>query len=314
MIGRIAGLLVLLVWGLIKSPIETHMATEHQRQQFGGYKLSASLRQQAGQAGFVAVLGGLRSAVADIMWLRAFTAWQDAQYGRMKLYFDICTSLQPHREEFWDVAAWHMAWNAATYVEDRDPNITDPLEREREKRKYWKIGEDYLLQGVENNPNSWMLYERLGGFYRDKLKDPCKAAAAYAEAAKRPGHLAFVPRFAAMFLADCPGHEQEAYDQLLHLWNKGKEERLPGLVDALLRMEEKLEIPNERRIAFLAMELVGRPGQDEDAYDQLRSIFQRGRGGYPPGMIDALQRLEEKIGIPMERRIDIPPDQRIRPH
>lgn len=246
--GRILGIAVLAGWGIAKDPIETGMEQARDAERLGGYKLTASLRQQAGQAGFVAVLGGLRAAVADLLWIRAHSAWQDVEYGRMKLYFDVCTSLQPRRENYWDMAAWHMAWNGAAYVQDRDTSIKDAHEREREIRRYWKLGEDFLLQGIENNPDSWLLWERLGGFYRDKLKDPCKAAHAYAEAAKRPGHLSFVRRFAAIYLADCPGHEKEAYDKLLALYKEGEKEWLPTLLQKLQQMERKLGIPIEQRV------------------------------------------------------------------
>lgn len=245
--GRLLGIIVLLVWGLVKVPVEVGMTEHRTREQLGGFKITASLREQAGQAGFLAVLGGLRAAVADLLWIRGHSAWQDVEYGRMKLYFDLCTSLQPRRENYWDIASWHMAWNGAVAAE-RDPKIVDEFQRDKEVRRYWKLGEDYLLHGVENNPDSWLLYERLGGLYRDKFKDPCKAAWAYAKAAERPGHLTFVPRFAAIYLADCPGHEREAYEKLLALYKKGESEWLPTLLDKLQVMERKLGIPKEQRV------------------------------------------------------------------
>jgi hypothetical protein len=122
------------------------------------------------------------------------------------------------------------------------------LEREREMRRYWKLGEDYLLRGIENNPDSWLLYERLGGLYKDKYKDLCKAAEAYSEGAKRPGALTFIRRFGAAFLADCPGREQEAYEQMLALYKEGEKEWLPLLLDKLQRVERKLGIPKDQRV------------------------------------------------------------------
>jgi hypothetical protein len=246
--GRMIGILVLFVWGLIKMPLESSMSLERERQRLGGFKLTASLREQAGQAGFVAVLGGLRAVVADLLWIQAHMAWEKTEYGRMKVYFDICTALQPRRENYWDIAAWHMAWNAAAYVQLHDETITDEHQREREIRKYWKVGEDYLMHGIQNNPDSWLLYERLGGFYRDKLKDNCQAAWAYGEAAKRPGHLTFVRRFHAMYLAECPGHEREGYEKLLVLYQESEREWLPGLLASIRKAEEKLGIPKEQRL------------------------------------------------------------------
>lgn len=245
--GRLLGIAVLVAWGLIKTPIEIRMTEEREQERFGGFKLTANLREQAGQAGFVAVLGGLRAPVADMLWIKAHNAWGDVQYGRMKLLFDVCTSLQPRRENFWDMAAWHMAWNGSVNVE-RDPLFRTDEERQKEVEKYWKLGEDYLRHGIENNPDSWLLWERLAGLYWQKMKDHCKAAQAYAEAAKRPGHLPYVRRLAAIYLADCPGHEREAYEKLLGLYHEGQQEWLPTLLQKLQLLERKLGIPKEQRV------------------------------------------------------------------
>jgi hypothetical protein len=250
--GRILGILVIIGWGLVKLPLETKHDAKLQSQRMGGFRPTASLRQQAGQAGFVAALGGLRAAVADLLWIRAHTAWQNVEYGRMKLLFDVCVALQPRRELFWDVAAWHMAWNGAAYVEnernDGGTGIQSDAERRRKMEEFYKAGEDFLLRGIENMPESWVLYDRLGTIYRDKFKDYCKAADAYAEAAKRPGRLDYTRRFAAYMLAQCPGREREGYEQLLALYNEGEKEWLATLLRLIQELERKLDIPKEKRV------------------------------------------------------------------
>lgn len=244
--GRVIGVLVLLIWGIARLPIESAMTRERNAERFHGFAQTASLREQAGQAGVIAVFGGLRSTVADLLWIRAHIAWQNVEWGRMKYLFDVVTALQPRRVNFWDMSAWHMAWNASVAAE-RDERVSPP-ERLKNKREYHKVGEDYLLRGVSANPDSWELYDRLGGLYRDKFGDHYKAHLAYAEAAKRPNRLEYVDRFAAYELADSPGHEKEAYDQLLAFYNRGKQEWLPTLLKKLQLMELKLGVPPEQRV------------------------------------------------------------------
>jgi hypothetical protein len=243
--GRILGILALLGWGLVKVPLESNLTAKMQASRLGGFRITASLRQQAGQAGFVAAFGGLRAAVADLLWIKAHVAWQDVQYGRMKLLFDTCTAMQPRRVMFWDSSAWHMAWNGAAHVQN---TVQDPQERDRKMREFFKIGEDYLLRGIENNPESWELYDRLGLLYHDKFKDSAKAAAAYDEASKRPGRLDYTRRFAAYLLAEVPGREREAYDRLLALYREGEQEWLDTLLKQLQLLERKLKIPLEQRV------------------------------------------------------------------
>lgn len=246
--GRILGFLLLLVWGVAKLPIETRISEAQKATRFGGFKISSTLRQQAGQAGFLATLGGLRAAVADLLWIRAHVAWQSTQWGKMKLIFDVCTALQPRRVMFWDNAGWHMAWNASVYAINDTTHVPEQVERWRNQQQYFKLGEDYFLRGIENNPDSWELYDRLAWFYKDKMQDKLKAAAAYEEASKRPGRLDYVRRQAAIMLADCPGHEEEAYKKLKALYDEGEREWLPTLLKQIQRLERKLKIPQSERV------------------------------------------------------------------
>ena len=300
--GRILGILVLLAWGIVKSPVEARLEMRMQDARLGGYKPTASLRQQAGQAGFIAALGGLRAAVADILWIRANTAWSDVQYGRMKLLFDTCTAMQPRRVNFWDVSAWHMAWNGAAHIENTE---RDPIARKAKMREFFKLGEDFLLRGIENNPDSWELYDRLGMLYRDKFRDMEKASLAYEEASKRPGRLEYTRRFAAYYLAEVPGREREAYARLMALFNEGEKEWLLTLLRQIQKLEARLGIPDEKRIYHIIVKLADTPGREDSAYTALGDLIRI--GAQQPAVLDAIRALEQKMDIPAERRIKVPP-------
>jgi hypothetical protein len=304
--GRILGILVLLAWGIVKLPVEARLEKRMRDTRLGGYKPTASLRQQAGQAGFIAALGGLRAAVADLLWIQAHTAWQNVQYGRMKLLFDTCTTMQPRRVLFWDLSAWHMAWNGAAHIENTEP---DSVVRKAEMRKFFRLGEDFLLRGIENNPDSWELYDRLGFLYRDKFKDMAKASTAYEEASKRPGHLDYTRRFAAYYLAEVPGREREAYERLMALFHEGENEWLLTLLRQIQKLETRLGIPDEQRIYHEIVKLAATPGKEDSAYTALRDLIKT--GAREPAVLDAARALEQKMDIPAERRIKLlPPDHR----
>ena len=300
--GRALGILVLLAWGLVKFPVEARLEKRMQDTRLGGYQPTASLRQQAGQAGFIAALGGLRAAVADILWIRANVAWSDVQYGRMKLLFDTCTAMQPRRVNFWDVSAWHMAWNGAAHIENTEQ---DPVARNAKMREFFKLGEDFLLRGIENNPDSWELHDRLGMLYRDKFKDMEKASAAYGEASKRPGHLAYTRRLSAYCLAEAPGREREAYARLLALFNEGEQEWLLTLLHQIQKLEARLGIPDGQRIYHTVVKLAATPGKEDSAYTALSDLIRT--GAKEPAVLDAARALEQKMDIPAQRRIKLPP-------
>ena len=244
--ARILGIAILLVFGVVRMPIEARLEREQRALHYHGATFTLDTRQRLGQMGFVAALSGFRALVADVLWIQAHTAWQRTEWGRMKVLFDTVTALQPRNVAFWDMAAWHMAFNASVAAREDESQPHAAL-RLRAEREYWRLGEDLLLRGVANNPDRAVLYERLGLLYREKFKDAEKGYWAYDEAARRPDSMPYVHRFALYELAKIPGREREAYDRLKALHDKSEDERLPTLERLLRELGEKLSIPPDEK-------------------------------------------------------------------
>jgi hypothetical protein len=239
--------LLLLVFGLVRIPMETALTREHRAASFGRVQLDLSLRERLGQMGFLAALSGFRTLVADLLWIQAHSAWERVEYGRMKFIFDTVTILAPRNVGFWDMSSWHMAYNASVAaMEDRK----QPKEilRKKAQREYFLLGKDYAERGIANNPDAYVLYQSLGNIYKYKLEDHCAASAAFEKAAACPNAPSYEKRFAAYELSYCPGHEQEAWRRLRYLYDLGPQERLPTLESRLKAMEEKLALPPEQRV------------------------------------------------------------------
>ena len=236
----------LLIFGVLRIPSERALSAEHRRLNFQQI-VNLDLREQIGQQGFVAALSGFRAAVADVLFVQAHVAWEQTEWGRVLLLFQQVTTLQPRSVLFWDMAAWHMAWNASTAA------INDPAEprqalRVKAQREYFAVGKDFLERGIANNPDKPQLYESLARLYQQKYHDHLRASEYYARAAALPSAPSFDKRFAAYELSYCEGHEQEAYDQLRRLYDLGEKERLPTLIARLKFLENKLGIPQDQRI------------------------------------------------------------------
>ena len=239
--------LVLLVFGAVRVPIEQALLDTQRRIHLRSVDFNLDLREQVSQLGFVAALSGFRSLVADTLFIQAHVAWERTQWGRVFLLFRQATTLQPRAVIFWDMAAWHMAWNASTAALN-DP--TQPREALRIKaaREYFQLGKDFLERGIKHNPDRPELYEALARLYRDKLEDHERAAEFFAKAADLSGAHGYARRFAAYELAQCPGREREAYAKLRALYDRGEQERLPTLLRRLKELEIKLDIPPVQRI------------------------------------------------------------------
>jgi len=241
-------IIVLLLFGLVRTPFEIALDRAQRDAHLRQTPLDLSLREQVGQMGFLAALSGFRSPLAAVLWIQAHIAWEDQLWGKMVALLNTVLTLQPRSQAYWDLAAWHMAWNASI-ASEHDKTVQSPAMRERNSRQYVQLGREILERGIRNNPSSRFLHERLGNLLRDRAQDHCGAAEQYKIAASMPGVSDFVRRFAGYEMAKCPGREREAYDTLLALYNEGEQHHKPTLIITLKELEEKLNIPAEQRIS-----------------------------------------------------------------
>jgi tetratricopeptide (TPR) repeat protein len=238
---------VLIALGALKLPIERNLAGTHRQEHFRGVEFNLDLREKIGQLGFIAALSGFRSIVADALFIQAHVAWERTEWGRVLLLFQHVTTLQPRALLFWDMAAWHMAWNAsvAAMNDKTQPRLALRVKAQRE---YFALGKDFLERGIRNNPDRPQLYEALARLYKEKYKDHERAFELFDKAAALPEARSYDRRFAAYELSYCEGREREAYERLRRLYDEGKNERLPTLISRLKFLEEKLGIPLDQRI------------------------------------------------------------------
>ena len=204
--------LVLGLWAPAKVAWET--AIEHQQNalRYRGVTLTRSLRDELGQGMSIGVLAGMRSVVADGVWLLVTVAWEHQDWFRMGGYINLCTTLQPRSVTFWDLGGWEMAWNASIDAAD-DIRVPSPMRRLRASRFWIQKGLEIYLRGIENNPEHYQLWFSTAQLYQQRLGDYRKAAYYYAEAAKRPDAPIFVERFPAV-MYERASDDQAAYQGL----------------------------------------------------------------------------------------------------
>jgi len=238
---------LLLLFGAARLPLEIHLAKLQQQAGFHTAKLDLPLRQQLGQSSFVAALSGFRSLVAVILWIQANDSWQKVEWGRMAGQLQNVTTLQPKSTLYWDMSAWHMAWNAAIAAMEDKSQPSEALRRLKQ-RQYFDIGKKFYEDGLLNNPDSAYLWERYGDLLSQKYEDHAAAFKAYKTAASKPGARPQMKREAAYELAKIPGRERDAYNEMKAIYDLGDKERLPSVIASLKRLEEKLGIPADQRI------------------------------------------------------------------
>ena len=214
---------VLLVFGAVRLPIETRLNEEYRAAFFHGAKLNLGLRQQIGQLGFLAALGGFRALVADGLWIQAHIDWTRTEWGRMLFLFNNVTALQPRNIMFWEMSAWHMAYNASVAaIEDtRQPRVALRLKHQHE---YFLIGKDLLERGIAEQSRTATTSTRAWAMFcatSSRIIAPPRSSSARPRNSRMPP--TYEPRFAAYELSYCPGHDREAYNELLRLYQHGRE-------------------------------------------------------------------------------------------
>lgn len=247
MIRKAVAILILLAVGGMLIPLESGLDAEQKAAHLRKPALNLDLRERVGQMGFLAALSGFRSPLAAILWIEAHNAWEKTEWGRMAGLFDTVTTLQPRSNLYWDMSAWHMAYNASVAAREDKKQPSEAL-RIRAEKQYIELGKHILENGIKNNPTSAFLYERLGVILRDKLDDNCGAGEAFLKATEQPDCPPYIARFAGYSLSKCPEREREAYDLLMKLYNKGQSEWKPTLITTIQELEEKLNIPKDQRI------------------------------------------------------------------
>jgi hypothetical protein len=247
MIRQVIAITLLGAFGIVKMPAEKSLDNAQRQAGLRVTALNLDLREKVGQLGFLAALSGFRSPLAAFLWIEAHNAWERTEWGRMAALFDAITALQPRSLLYWDMAAWHMAWNASTAALQDTSQPSEAL-RIRNQRQYVRLGRDYLERGIRNNPESFFLYRSLAVLLRDKFEDHCAAGEAFLKASQLPGAPAYLGRFAGYELAKCPGRERAAYDLLKALYDAEPDERKPALITTLKDLEKKLDVPRGQRI------------------------------------------------------------------
>ena len=226
---------LLLVFGALRLPIEAALTEQHRSAYFHQARLGLDLREQIGQLGFLAALSGFRSLVADVVFIQAHVAWERTEWGRVLLLFREATTLQPRSVLFWDMAAWHMAWNASVAAL-HDPFQPNDALRRKAQREYFALGKDFLERGIKNNPDRPQLYESLARLYKEKLNNHAAAAKLFARAAALPRSRRSVTNASPpTSFPSRPGHEREAYEALHRLYDRGEQRAPADLAQARLK-------------------------------------------------------------------------------
>lgn len=238
--NKLLAIAVLLILGAAKLPLEDRVTQALRQQDLLSQPLDLSLRESAGQMGFAAALGGLRSLVASITYLQAYVEFENVNWAKVDSLFQLTTRLQPHTTAYWDEASWHMAYNAATsYLLNK--NMTNAVRGKLFQESVHR-GIQILEEGLKFMPENPRLWTRLGDIYSRRTYEPLKAGECYLKGFQY-GALPVYERLGAYEFAktENPAALQRALNILQNAYDKNI--RTPGVMTNLKTVREKLKMP-----------------------------------------------------------------------
>jgi hypothetical protein len=253
---KLTALAIFLIIGMCKLPLERSAQTA--MREAGSLKTPASLalREQLGQMAFAASLGGLRSLVASVVYLQAYTAFERSNWAQVESLHTLTTQLQPNYAQYWDDGATRLAYDAAShYLYD---TARPDLYRRQLYRQYFGRGVDFAQSGAAVLPASRVLHQRLGEFYSRIVGSPeqkqlvppdHRLAARHFILAHQHGALDWTERAAAYELAKLPDAPEEwalAYRILKKYHERGI--RVPTASTLIKDLENRLKVPAEQRV------------------------------------------------------------------
>ena len=260
--NRLLAVLLLIgpAWGL--RPWQTQILAERQQLKYGGVPVTRELRDQIGQGLAIALLAGFRGVAADFIWLRGQGFWEQRQWFKQSECLENAVKLQPQSVFFWDVGAWHMAWNIAYAERIASDNATLAAGIRRE-RLWHDRGREFLERGLQNIPNRFELHYKLGWLYYQKLVYDCggepdcqqaryrTAAEHFLTATTYPAAPDYLGRDAARCLEKA-GDVSAAYQLYRKLWQENDPHRnayaRPIIQREIRRLENLLDIPAATRL------------------------------------------------------------------
>ena len=243
----LAAVLTLVFTGLALSPMEQKLwavAKENIPKPQGDNPAG-----QAGQGMLLATLGGFRSLLADIQWLRTTTAWDKQDTAKTLANIQFTVSLDPRPTFFWRNGARMIAydmrhWGSA--IQGIGNGSQDAA-----GKALAQAAVNFLRLAMQQHPDDYTFPVDIGHIYMNRLNDYEAAAEAYLYAYENYADAPYyVGRLHAQLLRKA-GKPQEAYHFLVDAYKNLPAKDPYAQKELVLRriraLERELKVPPANR-------------------------------------------------------------------
>jgi hypothetical protein len=242
---------VLLIAGAALRPVEESVrkAESHPGRLVRARRINAVL---VGQGTSMAMLGGFRALVADLLWLKAYLAWSACDLPATETMIRVVTTVDERPLCFWLNGARIMAYDMTQWrlrAVGRGGAVPAAL-RQRIINEQAGMALRLLEDARGQHPQSAAVYVEMANIHLNSRADPAAAAFWYRQAATLPDAPYYAARIHAELLKRL-GRPWEAYAWLrqLHPTLPPGEEaaEAPVVLGRIRDLERALEIPEKER-------------------------------------------------------------------
>jgi hypothetical protein len=182
----------------------------------------------AGQGVTLALLGGFRALVADLVWLRMYTLWETRDPAAVETLIRLVATIDPRPVYFWLNGSRILAYDVPTWrieVAGGFERVPEPMQT-RIAHEQAAQAIRHLEQGMRVHPQSAELWVERANIELNRLQDMAAAARSYRQAWEMPRGPFFAARLHGELLRRM-GRKAEAL-----AWLKELHPKLPPGDDA----------------------------------------------------------------------------------
>jgi tetratricopeptide (TPR) repeat protein len=206
-----------------------------------------------GQGLVIGVLGGFRAIIADFLWIRTNTVWENRDRVKLDTMIRLVTTIDPRPDFFWINGARMIAYDVPHWrIKDEGGHFKVPesrqqqIDREQAEQAFAQLE---IARGF--HPEKAKFYVETGQIYMNRLKENLKAAEWFLLASKKPDAPYYVSRIYGELLRR-EGKKKEAYEFLKQLYRELPDvppAQKPVILDRIREAEVTLKVPVWQRFS-----------------------------------------------------------------
>ena len=207
----------------------------------------AVLDTRAGSGLIFGILGGFRTLVADVMWLRMHEAWMDKDLAETEALINLTVLIDPRPFTFWQAGSHTIAFDMPVWRirqgggESIMPESLQSTIREEQGLRSVR----FLEQGAAIHPDDPRFPIEIGKIYLNAVKDEAKTIEYFRKAWEMPNRPYYIGRLLARVLENA-GQPREALEVLYQDYERlpkdDPEAFIPLVLERIAELERALGV------------------------------------------------------------------------